>query len=236
MCNFYFTNNIAKKRFLPSLDIRIKLVTIFLLLLSVLSSKNFLFPLVIACLCFSICNFIRVPLRVQLIRIAQPITLAIIVFLLKLLFLKGTPLFSFHFLGLNIGGSQEGLLEGALIFCRILAGVSLLMLLGFIVPFTEFITGLAWFKIPKTFIEISLLAYRYIFVFLEDASTIYYAQKNRLGYTGIHKGLKSFGTLTGALILKSFEQSQKTTEAMILRGYTGEDIFFNKKISCNDDC
>jgi cobalt/nickel transport system permease protein len=59
-------------------------------------------------------------------------------------------------------------------------------------------------------------------MFLDDATTIYNAQKNRLGYAGIRKGLTSLGVLTGSLVLRGFEQSQKTADAMIQRGYTGD--------------
>jgi energy-coupling factor transporter transmembrane protein EcfT len=38
----------------------------------------------------------------------------------------------------------------------------------------------------------------------------------------VKKGLHSFGVLTGSLVLRGFEQSQKTADAMIQRGYTGD--------------
>jgi len=74
-----------------------------------------------------------------------------------------------------------------------------------------------------------MFAYRYLFVFLEDATTIYSAQKNRLGYSGIKKGLSSFGVLAGSLVLRGFEQSQKTADAMIQRGYTGDIPLLKRK-------
>ena len=66
-----------------------------------------------------------------------------------------------------------------------------------------------------------MLAYRYIFVLLEDAMVIYNAQKNRLGYSSVRRGLNSFGTLSGSLVLKAFDHSQNTTVAMVQRGYDG---------------
>ena len=59
-------------------------------------------------------------------------------------------------------------------------------------------------------------------MFIDDATTIYSAQKNRLGYADVKKGLHSFGVLTGSLVLRGFEQSQKTADAMLQRGYTGD--------------
>ena len=112
-------------------------------------------------------------------------------------------------------------MDGLQIGSRILGAVSIVALLGFSTHFTEIMAGLSWLKIPKGLIEISLFAYRYIFVLLEDAMVIYNAQKNRLGYSNIKRGLSSFGTLTGSLTLKAFEHSQNITTAMIQRGYDG---------------
>jgi cobalt/nickel transport system permease protein len=82
--------------------------------------------------------------------------------------------------------------------------------------------GLSWFRVPKGFIEILMFAYRYIFVLFEDAQVIYQAQKNRLGYSTIRRGLSSFGTLAGSLTIKAFDNSQSTTVAMVQRGYDGD--------------
>jgi cobalt/nickel transport system permease protein len=97
----------------------------------------------------------------------------------------------------------------------------LVVLLGFSTPFTEFMGSLSWFKVPKGFIEILMFAYRYIFMLLDDASVIYNAQKNRLGFSSIRRGLSSFGVLSASLVLKAFQQSQNTTSAMIQRCYNG---------------
>lgn len=34
--------------------------------------------------------------------------------------------------------------------------------------------------------------------------------------------MKSFGVLAGSLVIRGFDQSQKTSEAMMQRGYTGD--------------
>ena len=131
-------------------------------------------------------------------------------------------MFSINLFGMKIAGHKDGLMEGIRITSRIIGGVSLVVALGFATPFIEFMSALSWLRVPKVFIEIMMFAYRYLFMFLEDANTIYSAQKNRLGYSGIRKGMHSFGVLTGSLVLRGFEQSQKTADAMMQRGYTGD--------------
>jgi cobalt/nickel transport system permease protein len=112
-------------------------------------------------------------------------------------------------------------MEGLVIGGRIMGGVSIVAALGFSTPFAQLMAGLSWYRIPFVFIEICLLAYRYIFVLMEDAQVIYNAQKNRMGYSTLKRGLSSFGTLAGALTLKAFENSQNITTAMTQRGYDG---------------
>jgi cobalt/nickel transport system permease protein len=217
-----FSESFHKNNVLVKVDARIKVVVTFALLFMVLSYKGVMFPLIMAGAAFLICAIMRVPLRILTLRMAQPMFIASVVLLLKLFFTGNQELFSVNLLGLDLAGHRDGLMEGLIITSRIMGGVSLIIALGFATPFIEFMAALSWLRIPKIFIEIMMFAYRYLFVFLDDANTIYSAQKNRLGYAGIRKGLHSFGVLTGSLVLRGFEQSQKTADAMMQRGYTGD--------------
>jgi len=222
-----FSEHFNKDNFLSIIDARVKLIVVFALLVMVLSYKGTLFPVIIAAGCFLLCLKMKIPPRVLLLRMAQPLFFALVICLLKFFFTGKDVIFSIsfpasHFSLLTLTGHRDGLLEGLKIASRIIGGVSLIAAFGFSTPFTEILAGLSWLRIPKQFIEIMMFAYRYIFVFLEDGMTIYNAQKNRLGYTGVRKGMKSFGTLAGTLVIKGFDQSQKTADAMIQRGYTGD--------------
>jgi cobalt/nickel transport system permease protein len=223
-----FSENLNKENVFSKVDARVKLVVTIVLLIMVLSYKGLMFPLFVAAGSFSLCLMMRIPVRILVLRFIPPMVIALVVLLLKVFLTGSEQVFSVHLFGLEITGSQEGLAEGLQITGRIVGGVSLVIALGFATPFIEFMAALSWLRIPKSFIEIMMFAYRYLFVFLEDATTIYSAQKNRLGYSGIKKGLSSFGVLTGSLVLRGFEQSQKTADAMVQRGYTG-DIPFQKR-------
>ncbi|MBI5740049.1 MAG: cobalt ECF transporter T component CbiQ [Nitrospirae bacterium] len=222
-----FSEHFNKGHILAKVDARVKLLVALALLLMVLSYKGIFFPLLMSAGALMLCIKMRIPLKAILARMAQPLFLALVILLLKLFFSGKDTMFviklpTSHFPLLTLAGHSDGLLEGIRITSRILGGVSIVMALGFATPFIEFVAALSWLRVPRPFIEIMMLAYRYLFVFLEDASTIYSAQKNRLGYAGIRKGLNSFGVLTGSLVLRGFEQSQKTADAMIQRGYTGD--------------
>ncbi len=216
-----FSEHFKQEHFLTKTDARVKLIVALALLFMVLSYNGVLFPLVVAAFSLLTCMRMRIPVRVMLLRFSQPMFIALVVLLLKFFFSGNEILFSTSILGWEIAGHKDGLMEGIQIASRIIGGVSLIVALGFATPFIEFVAALSWLKVPKTFIEIMMFAYRYLFMFYEDANTIYNAQKNRLGYAGIRKGLSSFGVLTGSLVLRGFEQSQKTADAMVQRGYDG---------------
>jgi cobalt/nickel transport system permease protein len=217
-----FSESFRKEHMLSKIDARVKLIVTLALLAMVLSSEGIFFPLFIASLCLFLCLRMRVPLPVMRIRFSEPLFIAAVLLLLKFFFSGEDVFFSINIIGIKVVGHKDGLMEGLRISSRIIGAVSLIAVIGFATPFTEFIAGLSWLRIPRQFVELLMLTYRYIFVLLEDANVIYNAQKNRLGYSGIRRGLSSFGTLSGELTLRAFDHSQKTALAMAQRGYTGE--------------
>ncbi|NTX00068.1 MAG: cobalt ECF transporter T component CbiQ [Geobacteraceae bacterium] len=147
--------------------------------------------------------------------------LAVVVLLLKTFCSGGESLGSITLPWLQLSASRDGLLEGAGIAGRIFGAVSLVAALGFATPFTELLAALAWLRLPRSFIEVTVFAWRYLFVLAEDAQVIHAAQRNRLGYVGIRRSCRSLGTLAGALVIKAFDSSQTMTIAMTQRGYDG---------------
>jgi cobalt/nickel transport system permease protein len=216
-----FSEYFKKDHLLSQVDARVKLSVSLFVLAMVLSYKGLVFPLLILGISLCLCIRMKIPFKVFLLRFSEPVFIASVVILLKFLFSGQETMFSVKIWGITITGHKDGLMDGLQIGSRILGAVSIVAVLGFSTPFTEFMSALSWLKVPNGFIEILMFAYRYIFVFIEDAMVIYNAQKNRLGYTSIRRGLSSFGTLTGSLILKAFESSQHITTAMVQRGYDG---------------
>jgi len=214
---------------LARIDARVKLIAALAVLVMVLSSRGILFPLLIAVTSLSLCLAIGVRFRLLLVRFAEPLLLAVMVLLLKLFFSGRIPLFSVEFLGFSIVGYSDGLREGLLIASRIAGAVSVVAALGFATPFTEVMGAMSWMRFPRGLIEVMVFAWRYLFLLFDDAQVIHAAQRNRLGYAGFRRGLRSFGTLTGALVIKAFDSSQTMTVAMVQRGYDGTLPIFRHK-------
>ena len=216
-----FTEHTRHDHYFLQIDARVKFFAAVAVLVMVVSSHGFLFPLLLTSVCVGLCLGTGVRLRVLLLRYSEPLFIASVIVVLKLLFFGSEQLFSLHLFGIRLVGHTDGLAEGLHIAARIVSAVSLIALLGFSTPFAELMAALSWFRVPKGFVEVLMFAYRYIFVLFEDAQVIYQAQKNRLGYSTMRRGLSSFGALAGSLTIKAFDHSQNTTVAMMQRGYDG---------------
>lgn len=214
---------------LARIDARVKLVFVLALLVLTLSNRGFFFITLVLGFSAACCAFLRIPLRRLAIRFSEPLFIAGMLVLLKCLYSGQKELFTHSAFGLTIAVHSDGLRDGLLIAGRIMATVSLVALLGFSTTVTNLMSALAWFRVPRTFIEIFMLSFRYIFVLFEDAEGIYQAQKNRLGYSTIRRGLGSFGVLAGSLVLKAFDRSHAVTVAMVQRGYDGTMPVLNQR-------
>jgi len=65
------------------------------------------------------------------------------------------------------------------------------------------------------------ILYRFIFVLLETAGTIYTAQESRLGYGSRRATLRSASLLGSQLFINAFQRSRRLQIALDSRGYTG---------------
>jgi len=216
-----FFSEASNNHFLTRIDARVKLYSGLALLVMVLTYRGWLFPLFVAILALSFCLAMGTPVKRLLVRFSEPAFIASVLILLKLFFTGKEVIWTIHLFGAHLSAHRDGLMDGLFIACRIMSGVSLIALLSSSTLFVDFLGALTWMRVPKGIVEISIFAYRYIFLLLDDASVIYSAQKNRLGYSSLRRGLSSFGVLAGSLTVKAFDNSQHAALAMVQRGYDG---------------
>jgi len=201
-----------KDHFLRKVDGRLKIIVLVFSLIMVLCGEGIVFPLFITGVCLLMSLHAGVTLKRYLLRFSEPLFIGLVILIIKFL------------------SQPNGVNEGMRIFLRIVASVSLVNLFTFTTDFTDIIEGLSWFRLPKTFIDVLLFAWRYVFVLLEEAFVIYNAQKNRLGYISIKRGLNSFGILTGSLVIKAFEHADNIALSMMQRGYDGKPVSMRYRV------
>ena len=205
---------------LQRVDARVKLVAAALLLMLVVTATSPLFPLATAALALGVSVSMRIPVRLLLLRFCEPLFIALVLLILKSL--SGSlPLVSINLYVTTVTIHADGLRQGILLASRITGGVAVIAAVGFSTGFTQLLSALSWLKIPREITEVALFAWRYLFVLADDAQVIHAAQKNRLGYVGLRRSLRSIGSLAGALVIKAFDTSQAMTTAMAQRGYDG---------------
>jgi cobalt/nickel transport system permease protein len=150
------------------------------------------------------------------------------VIIIAFFFGGGRELTGFDVLGYHLGINAEGFDMALLVFARTLGGMSCLFFLALTTPMIELFAVLKKSKLPDSFIELSMMMYRYIFVFLEVAMSIKYAQTVRLGYKDLRTSLNSLAMLTTTLFLRSWEQGEKIFISMNARCYDGKMAFYEE--------
>jgi cobalt/nickel transport system permease protein len=204
-----------------AVDPRTRLLAAGLLLALVISSHGSAFPWQVAGICLPVALIAGMQPRVVLLRMLHPLFIAAVILVLKTFLGGGETVALMHVGGISLSGRLEGLHEGLLISSRIMGAVSVAVLLGQVMTFTETMAALAWLRVPRGLVDVSMFAWRSLFMLYDDAGVVYTAQKNRLGYCGMRRGLRSFGAMAGMLTIRAFDSSQAMTVAMTQRGYDG---------------
>lgn len=232
-----FSDHFAQKdNFLTKIDARIKLFFVAAAIALSLGATRWFLPLCISGMCIWALMKIKIPKRVILMRLCAPLGFTMVVVLIQIFFYGSTPLFRLHLFGVTLVGYSEGLLRGLLIFSRVMAAVSLIIFFSMTTPLVKILAAARFFKVPSTWIEITALTYRYIFMLFEDIVTIRDAQRVRLGYSSIKRSMYSIGELAGAAVIKAYDQSLAIQEAMQARGGRERLVEFegSEKFTRND--
>jgi cobalt/nickel transport system permease protein len=209
-------------------NIWLKLTIVIFGLLVGVSAKSPLPPLFIAfCMSFATVALGRTPLKLYLKLLLAPLGFALTgVIVIAFFSGSGQEILSFELIGYPFSIKADGLELALLVLSRSLSGICCLYFLSLTTPMIELFAVLRASRLPESFIELSMLIYRYIFVFLDMALSIKYAQTVRLGYTNFRRSLTSMGMLVSTLFIRSWEQGDKLLLAMDSRCYDGKMALF----------
>jgi cobalt/nickel transport system permease protein len=134
---------------------------------------------------------------------------------------NGQILLEANIFGLSLGVREDGANMALLLVARTFGGMCSLFFIALTTPMIEIFAVLKVIRIPQSVIELSMMIYRYIFVFLDQAAMIHNAQVMRLGDAGIKNSIHSFAMLSSVLFLRSWEQGERLIVAMDARCYDG---------------
>jgi cobalt/nickel transport system permease protein len=194
-------------------DARLKIIIACVLIALIITYRGFLFPSIIITLGIVFAKYVGISLHQWFHRISEPMLMAAVIFAVETIS-GSSELVSWEFFGFKAGIYIDGMLNGTECGLKIMASVLALAACWAVTAFTDILAAMSWFRAPQTLVEISVYAYRYIFLLFDEAVLIYTSQKNRLGYAGALTGLRSFGALCGTLLIKAFDHCEVASSAM----------------------
>lgn len=136
------------------------------------------------------------------------------------------PFLIFMAIPLLVGGgippSDERVTLVLLLTFKSLTSLYIMFMIFSSQPIIELLNGLAYMKLPKLFISIVFLSWRYVFLLGEKLSNMYKALIARLFKPNVRKSsLKIYGQVMGGMLIKSIDTSDKVYIAMVSRGFDG---------------
>lgn len=107
-----------------------------------------------------------------------------------------------------------------LVLTRALAGLSCLYGLSLSSSMGEILRVLSSF-LPEKIMEILFMMYRFIFILLEFLYQMMRSSKARGGRKNFKRSLQSSGLIASSLLFRSMEQTGRSYDALLARGYQG---------------
>ncbi len=123
---------------------------------------------------------------------------------------------------------QEGIQQGFLIFTRVLAATGVLLLLLEATSLMSILRAMRWMRVPEVLVDLTALVYRYMFVLEEERKRLSQAMASRLGFArslSYRRTVAHYGLVASNLLVRSFDRSLRTYEAMESRGYRGGRLY-----------
>ncbi|MDQ1468190.1 MAG: cobalt/nickel transport system permease protein [Actinomycetota bacterium] len=223
-----FSDDVASRDgLLQRLDARVKVVSTFVLLLTTAFARN---PIVLIGLYASsvlLAASSRLSLRFFIARVwlFVPIFTGVVVIPATFSFVThGTivvPLGSWF--GTRVGLTEQGLTAAALIVTRVATSISVVVLMTITTPWPRLLAALRCLFVPRMFILVVGMTYRYLFHLLGSVTDMFTARKARtVGRDRDTRRNRAFVAATaGALFGKAHALSEEVHMAMVSRGYRG---------------
>lgn len=131
-------------------------------------------------------------------------------------------LWSWH--GSSQGFTAQGLTSAGLVMTRVATSVSLVLLTTLTTPWPRLLAALRSLGVPRMFVLIIGMAYRYIFALLDTITDMYESRKARtLGRVPHDRRARAFvSSAVGAVFGQAQHLSEDVHQAMVSRGYRGD--------------
>ncbi|WP_433219984.1 cobalt ECF transporter T component CbiQ [Dactylosporangium sp. CS-047395] len=226
-----FSEDVAAGRgLLQRLDPRVKLVSMvgLLIVVALVHSLPLLAGAYVATVALAVASGLSLGFFIKRVWLFIPIFTGIVVLPATLSVVTPgnvlLPLWTWH--GHAEGITEQGLHGAGLIIARVATSISLVVLLTLTTPWVRLLAALRALGVPKIFVLIIGMAYRYLFLLLDAVDDMYTARKARTltgdgGRRSTAAGRAFVAAGAGTLFGKAHQLSEEVHQAMTARAYTG---------------
>ena len=131
-------------------------------------------------------------------------------------------IFNVNILGLYIGTTEFAVKSSVNILLRAMSCIISIYFLILTTPFNQLIIVLKKLHIPHTLIELMILIYRFIFIFIEEAEEIYKSQQLKFGYTNLSTSYNSMSLLIKTLFFRMMRRYEDMSISLDIKLYDGK--------------
>ena len=173
----------------------------------------------------------RIPLHQYISTLTIPIVFVLVGSLTIALSFARQPLgqYNLHLGFFYIYTSDADLLRMINLMAKAMGAVSALFMMTLSTPSGEIISVMRKAHMPKLFVELMNMIYRYIFVIMETNRKMHDSAESRLGYVDYRTSVKSFTGTASNLLVVSLKKANAYYDALVSRGYDGELRFLEKE-------
>lgn len=200
-------------------------IGMLLLILSLINPYNYISLLIISIMTFVIVVVAKIEFKDYIHFIKIPLAFLVISILMILVNFtkdKQSLLYSIKIVSIYMGISDESIISSTHVFFRSLSCLTCIYFIMLTTPFNQLIFVLKKLHLPDVVLEISLLMYRFIFIFVEEVTDIKKSQELRFGYTNLKNGYNSLGLLVNMLFKRMMIRYDEMSTALDMKLYDGQ--------------
>ncbi len=142
--------------------------------------------------------------------------------LLLLFFTPGETFFSIPVFQIKLNISLEGFEKFVFVVLKAGFSGSAVIVLSLNVKFQDIMSGLSWYRVPRQFLFIISMIYRFSFVLVDEMKRMERSIKMRNFGCSFWRMLKIRAGLTGTLFIRSLSRGERVHNAMLARGFNGQ--------------
>lgn len=200
------------------------IIVVIALSITTIIKNNFINLIIFFLMSFLTTFAAGIPLRKYIKILTIPMSFLLISILTILISFSAVNIYisSLKIFNLYIGITKSSLEQALLLTTRVLGSISATFFLGLTTPLNNIILVFKKIRLPETIIELIVLIYRFIFIFLEEVTEIRTGQEIKFGYSSFSKSLKSTSILVRSLFLRVMLKYKEMVVTLECKLYDGE--------------